>query len=60
MSNRRVSGRVARSGGWINDTAHCRPAYRGASRPVLRLNHLGFRVALVPSRQASEPASQDS
>ena len=37
--------RVARGGSWRSYAGYCRSAYRGSSRPVFRLNGLGFRVS---------------
>jgi formylglycine-generating enzyme required for sulfatase activity len=44
------SYRVARGGGWRDDPANCRSAYRFWFSPTFRFHHLGFRVALAPSR----------
>jgi formylglycine-generating enzyme required for sulfatase activity len=42
--------RVYRGGSWGFDASDCRAARRGGSGPDDRLNDLGFRPALVPSR----------
>jgi len=44
--------RVRRGGGWSDDAAACRPAYRGLNQPSYR--DLGFRLAVVPFSPASE------
>jgi formylglycine-generating enzyme required for sulfatase activity len=41
--------RVGRGGGWANDTAFARSAFRLHLPPDIRLNNLSFRVALTPS-----------
>jgi formylglycine-generating enzyme required for sulfatase activity len=41
--------RVKRGGGWYSSGQDCRSAYRIGSSPASRHDHLGFRVALVPS-----------
>ena len=43
------SGRVNRGGSWGIDAVDCRSAGRGGDDPSLRLNNLGFRVALSSS-----------
>ena len=43
--------RVNRGGGWIGSARICRSAHRSGSIPSLRLNYLGFRVALSSSGQ---------
>jgi formylglycine-generating enzyme required for sulfatase activity len=45
----RGTARVIRGGGWTSFGAFCRSAYRRLGKPDLRINYLGFRVALVPS-----------
>ena len=40
-------GHINRGGGWCDGAELCRPATRFYSSPELRLNFLGFRVALV-------------
>jgi uncharacterized protein (TIGR02996 family) len=45
------SVRVGRGGSWIRGGAFCRAALRVWDPPSLRLGNLGFRLALVPSRQ---------
>jgi len=42
--------RVSRGGSWRNDASPCLAARRLGLRPGLRVNGLGFRPALVPSR----------
>jgi formylglycine-generating enzyme required for sulfatase activity len=42
-------GRVIRGGSWGRNGQDCRSAFRGRSTPAYRNDHLGFRVALVPS-----------
>ncbi len=42
--------RVIRGGGWDIDAVRCRAADRDGNAPGYRLNVLGFRPALVPSR----------
>ena len=42
--------RVYRGGSWISNAAFCRAAYRYRSSPSFRLNSMGFRAALVPSK----------
>lgn len=44
------SYRVHRGGGWDDDAAGCRAAYRSTSQPLDRLDFLGFRVALFPTQ----------
>jgi formylglycine-generating enzyme required for sulfatase activity len=44
------SYRVGRGGGWRDDAANCRSAYRFWFTPTFQYHHLGFRVALAPSR----------
>lgn len=51
------SNRVDRGGGWINDAALCRAAYRFTLDPTNRTYNLGFRIALSPSSQGQEAAS---
>ncbi len=46
------SYRVNRGGGWNNEAAGCRSAYRGRGTPENRSSNLGFRVALVPVADA--------
>jgi formylglycine-generating enzyme len=41
--------RVIRGGGWGTDPRYCRSAIRNRSVPTIRINSLGFRLALVPS-----------
>jgi len=43
-----ASPRVSRGGCWINDSGHCRAAYRNAHPPSPRIISLGLRVARVP------------
>ncbi len=43
--------RVNRGGGWFDDAARCRSAYRNRDAPGGRSFNLGFRPALVPSVQ---------
>ncbi|HEV3021586.1 MAG TPA: bifunctional serine/threonine-protein kinase/formylglycine-generating enzyme family protein, partial [Pirellulales bacterium] len=50
--------RVYRGGVWGGASAECQSANRVYSRPSMRSGSLGFRVAIVPFSQASEPASQ--
>ena len=45
-----VADRVHRGGGWNDLGKKCRSAYRSRSTSVYRLNDLGFRLALGPSR----------
>lgn len=42
--------RVSRGGSWFYPASGCRAAYRSRDYPGTRLNSLGFRPALVPSR----------
>lgn len=42
--------RVLRGGSWYDDASNCRAAYRFRFDPGGRINFLGFRPALVPSR----------
>ncbi len=42
------SDRVLRGGGWNNDAAGCRTAYRVTFDPTYRTNFIGFRLALSP------------
>ncbi len=51
------SSRVIRGGGWIDDAADCRSAYRSTNDPTIRSNIGGFRVALSPSGVTPEAAS---
>jgi formylglycine-generating enzyme required for sulfatase activity len=44
------SRRVLRGGSWDDDAERCRPAFRYALDPNLRLNNVGFRVALSSAR----------
>ncbi|NCX95731.1 MAG: formylglycine-generating enzyme family protein, partial [Chitinophagia bacterium] len=44
------SYRVNRGGSWFNYAAICRSAYRGFSAPTIRINNLGFRLALAARR----------
>jgi len=46
---REGSYRVLRGGGWYNEAAYCRSAFRIRGFPSGRLSNLGFRVALSPS-----------
>jgi len=46
------SGRVNRGGGWDNDAARCRAAFRNGGTPAARITSRGFRLALVPSGPA--------
>jgi formylglycine-generating enzyme required for sulfatase activity len=41
--------RVNRGGSWLNDAVNCRSAIRNRCDPSLRIDHLGFRVALTSS-----------
>jgi formylglycine-generating enzyme required for sulfatase activity len=41
------NSRVCRGGGWKYNIRCCRSAHRDGNSPTLRLNFLGFRVALV-------------
>ncbi len=43
--------RVYRGGSWGYDAVHCRSAFRNGNIPASRSNGLGFRLALVPSRE---------
>jgi formylglycine-generating enzyme required for sulfatase activity len=40
------SDRVDRGGSWLSDAQRCRVAYRDGWYPGIRLNYLGFRLAL--------------
>ncbi|WP_020473421.1 formylglycine-generating enzyme family protein [Zavarzinella formosa] len=42
------SFRVSRGGSWVYDAEFCRSAFRLRDDPTIRLNDLGFRLALVP------------
>ena len=42
--------RLIRGGGWTDDGWACRSAYRSKLLPSVRINLVGFRVALVQSR----------
>ena len=42
------SGRVDRGGGWGSGAGLCRSAVRARGAPDLRLNNIGFRLALSP------------
>ena len=46
--------RVVRGGGWDNDAAYCRTAFRVPGEPTARTNRDGFRVALSPSVKPPE------
>lgn len=39
---------VARGGGWINGSNHCRVAYRGYASPTDTFSYLGFRPVFIP------------
>jgi formylglycine-generating enzyme required for sulfatase activity len=54
------STRVHRGGGWYDVAGYCRSADRVYSQPAIRDNTVGFRVAVVPSSQASESGSQEA
>jgi formylglycine-generating enzyme required for sulfatase activity len=43
------SSRVNRGGGWINEAANCRSAFRYRNDPSIRSLNYGFRLALSPS-----------
>ncbi len=45
------SYRVYRGGSWINSARDCRSSTRSWSSPALRVVHLGFRLAAVPSSE---------
>ncbi|MGO9917782.1 MAG: formylglycine-generating enzyme family protein, partial [Isosphaeraceae bacterium] len=51
------SNRVFRGGGWDNDAALCRSAYRNSYDPTLRTTLNGFRLVLSPSGVTPEAAS---
>jgi formylglycine-generating enzyme required for sulfatase activity len=59
------SDRVIRGGGWDDGGRHCRSAFRYGFIPEFRVNHRGFRLALVPSivnpslPQAEGPGTPD-
>lgn len=42
--------RVSRGGSWTVSASECRAAYRDASYPGIKVDSVGFRPALVPSR----------
>jgi len=42
------SNRVLRGGGWLNFAYFCRVAFRGSSRPDVRYDYVGFRIAVDP------------
>jgi formylglycine-generating enzyme required for sulfatase activity len=46
----KASGRVVRGGSWADSGRNCRSASRIWYQPTYRLNHFGFRVALVAAR----------
>ena len=48
----RGSHRVYRGGGWSNEAALCRSAYRYTDDPSIRGSSLGFRLALSPSSES--------
>jgi formylglycine-generating enzyme required for sulfatase activity len=54
------SVRVSRGGGWGGVATYCRSARRGSYLPLRQGVNLGFRVAVVPFCQASEPENQVS
>ena len=41
------TGRVNRGGGWINDTAHCRTAYRGYYQPMPTCAPMVFAASAI-------------
>jgi formylglycine-generating enzyme required for sulfatase activity len=43
------SVRVGRGGGWYDAAWYCRSAYRYGGPPGIGVDHLGFRVSLVPA-----------
>ena len=45
------SGRVFRGGGMGDNAVRCRSANRNGGLPDIRINSLGFRVALVPASE---------
>ena len=49
------SSRVYRGGSWNNLAALCQSALRSGNNPSLRINYLGFRVALSPSGIPQSP-----
>jgi formylglycine-generating enzyme required for sulfatase activity len=49
------SDRVFRGGCWDDDAAFCGSAFRDGLTPVVRLNSLGFRLALSPSGIPQSP-----
>ena len=48
------SSRVLRGGSWDDYARHCRSAFRDRCAPDIRLNRLGFRLALVPADESSK------
>jgi formylglycine-generating enzyme required for sulfatase activity len=54
LVNKGGSLRVNRGGGWINDAADCRPAFRSKLAPSNRASIYGFRLALSPSGVSPE------
>ncbi len=58
--------RVPRGGSWADDAWFCRSAYRDSwGEPAYRSEHVGFRVAAVPScrqaknrQQPAEPGAE--
>jgi hypothetical protein len=49
-ARQQATNRVIRGGGWDDEAAYCRSAYRRRGGPGIRDYYLGFRVALVPVR----------
>lgn len=43
-------GFVRRGGSWVNDSDHCRSAYRNFWEAKCAFKYLGFRLALAPTR----------
>lgn len=49
LSNKKAASRVRRGGAWTDEGWPCRSAFRLRFEPERRYDHIGFRVALVPT-----------